>query len=401
MKIRSITLFAELHYPWKNEELTGLGEFAQSARTAFTQAGLEVQTLRLALQARPSGGDLVARGTSLEPLAQEAGFGYTSLGPLPRSHLERLPDLLEATESIFGCAHLVEPESATIDGAMVRACARVMRKAAAIEEGFGNLRFAALANVAPGVPFFPAAYHQGGPPTFAIATQAADLAVEACRDAQDAHDARKRLTAAIEREAARITDVAMQLRKAPGPEGVPAFGGIDFSLAPFPTPEASIGAALEALTGRPLGAPGTLAAAATLTSAIDAAPFAHTGFCGLMLPVLEDPVLGQRSAEGRLGLGELLQWSAVCGTGLDTVPLPGDASEEALAQILFDVAALAVRLHKPLTARLMPLPGKAAGAPVHFDFAYFADGGVLSLEPAEGAGLLSKTTRLHLKPRIT
>ena len=87
-----------------------------------------------------------------------------------------------------------------------------------------------------------------------------------------------------------------------------------------------------------------------------------------MLPVLEDPILAQRSAEGLLNIGELLQWSAVCGTGLDTVPVPGDVSEAALARLLFDVAALSVRLHKPLTARLMPLPGKVAGDPVHFDF---------------------------------
>ncbi|MGC9394918.1 MAG: DUF711 family protein, partial [Anaerolineae bacterium] len=177
------------------------------------------------------------------------------------------------------------------------------------------------------------------------------------------------------------------------------FHGIDFSLAPFPTHACSIGAALEALTGQPLGAAGSLAAAATLTDAIGQARFPRVGFCGLMLPVLEDNVLAQRAAEGRLNVGELLQWSAVCGTGLDTVPLPGDVSEGALARVLFDVAALAVRLHKPLTARLMPLPGKVAGDPVHFDFAYFADGGVLSVDGSVGEGLLERTASLPLHAR--
>jgi len=97
-----------------------------------------------------------------------------------------------------------------------------------------------------------------------------------------------------------------------------------------------------------------------------------------------------------LNIGELLQWSAVCGTGLDTVPLPGDVSEGTLARLLFDVAALSVRLHKPLTARLMPLPGKVAGDPVHFDFAYFADGGVLSVDGAAGEGRMEHTAALHL-----
>jgi uncharacterized protein (UPF0210 family) len=51
---------------------------------------------------------------------------------------------------------------------------------------------------------------------------------------------------------------------------------------------------------------------------------------------------------------------------------------------LLDVAALAHRLDKPLTARLMPLPGLKAGDPVHFDFPYFADSRVL---PVAGPGV--------------
>jgi hypothetical protein len=70
----------------------------------------------------------------------------------------------------------------------------------------------------------------------------------------------------------------------------------------------------------------------------------------------------------------------VCGTGLDTVPLPGDVSEEELAGILLDVAALALRLDKPLTARLMPIPGAQAGDLTEFDFAYFANGRVLDVK---------------------
>jgi hypothetical protein len=40
---------------------------------------------------------------------------------------------------------------------------------------------------------------------------------------------------------------------------------------------------------------------------------------------------------------------------------------------------MAVRLEKPLTARLFPIPGKAAGDVAAFDFPYFADGRVLPL----------------------
>ncbi len=77
---------------------------------------------------------------------------------------------------------------------------------------------------------------------------------------------------------------------------------------------------------------------------------------------------------------DLLQYSAVCGTGLDTVPIPGDTRPEQMAAIFLDLAALAVTLNKPLTARLMPIPGKVAGDKVSFDFEYFAEGTVLPVK---------------------
>jgi hypothetical protein len=101
-----------------------------------------------------------------------------------------------------------------------------------------------------------------------------------------------------------------------------------------------------------------------------------------MLPVLEDSILAQRAAEGHLKIADLLTFSAVCGTGLDTVPLPGDVSSDALASVLIDTAALALRLDKPLTARLMPLPGKQAGDKTGFDFEYFANSRVM--QPPHG-----------------
>jgi hypothetical protein len=114
-----------------------------------------------------------------------------------------------------------------------------------------------------------------------------------------------------------------------------------------------------------------------------------------MLTVLEDVVLSLRAGDGRITIGELLSYSAVCGIGLDTVPLPGDIRQDTLAGILMDVAALAVRLNKPLTARLMPLPGLAAGDPVHFEFDYFADSKVMSVVD-EGVGrMMTQLSRLQ------
>jgi hypothetical protein len=409
MKIRSITIFADLgrdrSAAWlPNAVVDALGAFAHTARQAYEDAGFEVQTTRLATGVFPAlwhsawGTRPIEFVKTFEALCHKAGFEYIALGPVSAERLDVVPALLEATRATFFSTHIVMPKTGVIDGNVVRGAARVISQAADIEEGFGNLRFAALANVPACTPFFPAAYYEYGSPAFAIATEAADLAVEACA-AQNASLARERLTKALENYASRIVAVAEEITKtqplAVGREMT--FRGIDFSLAPFPTQDISIGAALERLTGQPLGAAGTLAAAGLLTDAIDRAEFPHTGFCGLMLPVLEDSVLAQRAAEGRLRVSDLLHWSAVCGTGLDTVPLPGDVDIDALTGLLFDVAALSSRLCKPLTARLMPLPGKAAGDSVHFDFAYFAPGGVLALDHSPGApSRLMQTAELPL-----
>src|SRR5438132_8221161 len=107
----------------------------------------------------------------------------------------------------------------------------------------------------------------------------------------------------------------------------------DVCSSDLPLREVSIGAAIEKLIGAKIGSSGTLTAAATITSALHAIQVKRAGYSGLMLPVLEDAVLAERWGEGALTLDALLAYSAVCGTGLDTIPLPGDVTEAQLARI--------------------------------------------------------------------
>jgi len=145
---------------------------------------------------------------------------------------------------------------------------------------------------------------------------------------------------------------------------------------------------------------GTAAAASFLTDCLDRAQFPRTGFCGLFLPVLEDSVLAARAAQGQLTITHLLLYATLCGTGLDTIPLPGDASPEALVSLLIDLGTLALRHNKPLTARLMPIPEKKAGDEIHFDFPYFADSRVMNLPAEPLSGLLGGSGTLDINPHL-
>ncbi|MCE9645693.1 MAG: DUF711 family protein [Chloroflexi bacterium] len=384
MKIRSITYFLNPKYPFDESALRKAGEFLARAKSAYEAAGYEVQTTRLATIPFPQ--LLNGKTKQLPRLAQEVagilpqiGIAYAALGPalteFPESYAV-IPDAIAASENIFFGGVMADRKNG-ISLQAVRACAQVIRQASTITgDGFANLRFAALANVKAGSPFFPAAYHDRDEPAFAIATESADLAVNAFANGNNLEDGRNHLISEITRHGQALARVsAIEL---PGTR----FLGIDFSLAPFPDDAHSLGRAVENMGVSKIGLHGSLAAAAILTEAVDRADFPHTGFSGFMQPILEDSGLARRAAEGTLTIKDALLYSAVCGTGLDTVPLPGDTTAEQIAPLLLDLSALAMRLDKPLTARLMPVPGKKAGDSTNFDFAFFANSRVLALDSA-------------------
>lgn len=405
MNIRSITYFYDPYWPDFREAHRRAGSFIDAARPAFEEAGYEVQTVRLATVPFPLLPDASSVQTalrtagSLEKAAMEQGYNYLSMGPAipsaPWSY-RAVPELLANTENIF-LSGMMTTRELGVSLQAVRYCAEAIHQIAPLSpDGFANLRFAALANVGPNSPFFPAAYSTGNSPSFAIATESADLAVEAFTGAENLSDARERLVLAIETHARNLMETGERLARR---FDLP-FTGVDFSLAPFPEVSRSLGTALERLGVSAVGTPGSLAAAAILAEAVDRARFKRTGFSGLMLPVLEDARLAARAAEGWLTITDLLLYSAVCGTGLDTLALPGDVTVEQLQAILLDLAALSTRLEKPLTARLMPIPGMQAGDETHFDFAYFANSRVMEVKGSGLSGYFLGDGNFDLQARV-
>ncbi len=402
MKIRSITYFFNPGWPFDEKKMHMAGECLSNAKSAFKNVGFEVQTTRLATApfSYMLGKRIVEAphyAESMETMLAHLGVDYASLGPafpeVPGSY-EIIPEALAHTKNIFFSGEMADSRSG-ISLEAVNACARVIVGCAPLTpDGFANLRFAALANVPAGAPFFPAAYHHGDHPRFAVATEAADLAVKAFQTDTTLEQARQVLTELIERNSKLLVVVAEKISRQFQVE----FGGIDFSLAPFPGDGRSLGNAVERMGVTRTGLHGSLAAAAILTEAVDQAQFPHTGFSGFMQPVLEDSILAKRAAEGTLTIKDLLLYSAVCGTGLDTVPLPGDITADQLAPLLLDLCSLALRLDKPLTARLMPIPGKGAGDSTNFDFEFFANSKVMALDSEKLGGVLAGNENYPLRP---
>ena len=400
MKIRSITLGMGVAAGLA-PALEGAGRLLMDLGERFAGAGYEVQTTRISL---PPLVGLAGRDGDLSKLVERidttigaAGVGYAALGPIrwrdDAAAAERLaaalPAALATSERVFGSIETANEASGVCYEA-VEAAARVIGALAeSTDQGFGNLRFAALANCPPDVPFFPAAYHEAPEPVFSLALQAADLVVDAFERAETLGDAERMLTAAVDSELAGLERVASSLESKLGVR----YAGADPTPAPFPDDRESIGAALEALGVGRFGGAGTLTAAALVTRALRAVSGRRCGFSGVMLPVLEDSVLARSAAERLYSWEELLLYSSVCGTGLDTVPLPGDIGLDELAAMIMDVSTLAVALRKPLTCRLFPVPGKQTGELTTFEFPFFANGGVLRTKGLGSPGLLQRGQR--------
>jgi hypothetical protein len=369
-KIRAITAFVNLDRTKYQQQITDAMKMLKYARTLLESRGYKVQGVRISTQpfSEYTKGLTTEQAIdffhSYEALAEQQQFA-ASIGPAmlnandPDSQADLLAEILANTKSLN--ASLVVAGDDGVRWRAVGAAGRVIKRLEDTEHSQANFRFAAIAMVLPLTPFFPASYSSGFGHQFAIALESANTVNAVFKDSQDLNAARQKLTDTLATIAFDLESQAQRIDRDTGW----AYVGMD--LSPAPMKDVSIGAALEELTQQPFGSSGTLTAAATVTTAIRDVRVKRTGYNGLMLPILEDTRLSQRWSEGNVSLDGLLSYSAVCGTGLDTVPLPGDITEQQLDLIIGDMASLAFKWHKPLSARLLPVAGKAAGDTTEFD----------------------------------
>jgi uncharacterized protein (UPF0210 family) len=384
--VRAITLGLADPHPLSATAIQRAKAVLEQASTRYQEAGYEVQVIRLSTRsvfddlADWSPASLITYTHELQKMLDDVNLGFCSLGTAPAARpdfaLERLDciaDLLGPSPALNATVSLATPERGVRTDAALPTAQVIQRLARETDEGFGNFRFAMLACMPPGSPFFPAAYHVG-PSSLSIGFQGAGIITEALRvhgadstQPQDLAQITQWVREALQQQAAPAVTLGQQIAR----EHELLFGGID--LSPAPLGEDSIAVAMELCGYGPLGSPGTVAVAAALTAALKSSGLPTCGYCGLMLPVLEDVVLGLRWTEGDIGVHQLLLYSSVCGTGLDAIPLPGESSTASIAHLLLDVATLAHRLNKPLSARLFPVPGKRAGEYTTFTSPYLTN----------------------------
>lgn len=369
--IRTITAGVTLKDLSDTAALKSAIQFLKETKEEFKGKGYTVQTVRISTQPFHEYMNGLNYEQALpylqtfDKLVQEAGM-ILAIGPIMKEQDDvfEIPEwsvkLINTTETISFSISIAEKGKGILGNGVHQAATTIAAIADETPGGEGNFRFTASANCPAGIPFFPAAYHLGER-SFAIGVESPNILTDVFKNGPE-DKVKENLKSALEKVLKPIEEIAMQISKSKRWK----YDGIDTSTAPGL--DASIGEAIEELTGQPFGSASTLSACAMITDVLKSVDVKRCGYSGLMLPVIEDKVLAKRASEGRFTVQELLLYSSVSGTGLDVVPLPGETSITTLENLLIDVAALSLKYtDKALSARLFLIPGKKAGDMVKFE----------------------------------
>ena len=371
-KVRAITGFLRLDRTTYTQQISDALSVIRAAKAEFEQQGYQVETLRIVTQplgelvSGLSDADALKFLKTFDDLGKKENF-LPSVGPAmmrdsddPRTvHL--LAQALVAMPDLQ--ANTIMAGDDGIHWKVIRETAALVHYVADHSvHSQGNFAFTGTAMLKPLGPFYPGTYHTGTGKQFSLGFEGANVVQEVfARTHGDFNGSVAELTRQLTVHAKVGESIGEKVAASTGWE----FMGVD--PTPAPLGDVSIGTAMETYTGAKFGSSGTLTAALVITTAVKAVPVKQIGYSGLMIPVMEDKHLAERWAEGTYNIDDLLAYSSVCGTGLDTIPLPGDVTEEQIARILGDVASLAWKWHKPLSARLLPVKGLKAGDKTQFN----------------------------------
>lgn len=388
-KVRTITTFISLDSDkacWKNK-IVEASQFCLDLSTQFILNGYHVQSIRIVTN--PFGeyidtssyasarvdvqylSDLLMATKSTDLRIRFAiGEAQTA------NELQILPELVKEFGDLCNvCVNVGLDEAGVLDNQLIEQSVQAVQRIAEITpRGEGNFNFTVNFNCQPLIPYFPASYHRrelGN--KFVIGLETPDLLVHVVNEFNQSissidHNTQFKsyyelMSRALQYHIDQLSQIIAQGSLSKRFE----FAGVDSSAAPSKNC-ASMTDVYEKMGVEYFGASGTVEASALLTKVFKSITGVDlVGFSGLMLALTEDRGLAQGSINGDFDIRSLLTYSAVCGIGLDTVPIPGDTPAHKIAAIMRDTGTMAYRLNKPLTVRLFPVPGLKAGELTAFE----------------------------------
>ncbi len=382
-KVRTITTFLSLtsdKESWK-EVIGKASRFCLRLSKEFNDNGYIVQSIRIVTN--PFGEYL--NTTSLDSARADLAFLSELLNTSDLSGLRirfaigeaktadeisLLPGLIQAFGDLCNvCVNVGLDKQGFLDNELILHAVKAVERISTITpRGEGNFNFTVNFNCAPLIPYFPASYHRNDSgDQFVIGLETPDLLVDVLQTynqtaAAESHNDLFQGYYLVMRNALQHHISMLHNIISRAEFDVPfAFAGFDSSAAPSKNC-ASMTAVYEQMGVEYFGAAGTVEASALLTRVFKSIEGVNlVGFSGLMLALTEDTGLAQGSIENKFDIRSLLTYSAVCGIGLDTVPIPGNTPTDKIAALMRDTGTMAYRLNKPLTVRVFPVPGLAAG----------------------------------------
>jgi uncharacterized protein (UPF0210 family) len=336
-----------------------------------------------------SSSQLVDIAQTLNEVAQEVNVdfigGFSALVQKgiargDRALIEAIPQALAGTERV--CASInVASTKAGINMDAILLMGKTIKQAAKLtadKDGLACAKLCVFANIPEDIPFMAGAYLGIGEADAVInvgvsgpgvVKMAIDRALEVRPDLDLGQ-----ISELIKKTAYKVTRVGELIGREVAENLKIGFGVVDLSLAPTPNVGDSVGEIFQSLGLRSIGVPGTTVALALINDAVKkGGAFASSrvgGLSGAFIPVSEDLNISESARNGFIGLDKLEAITSVCSVGLDMIAIPGDTTAESIAAIIADEMAIGVINNKTTAARLIPVPGKAAG-----DSAYF--GGLL------------------------
>lgn len=391
-KLRTITTFLVLDKNralWKQEILKA-SDFCLRLSSQFAQQNYQVQSIRIVTNAfseyldtsnvETAKQDLQFIRSLLNEIKSDGLRIRFAIGEAKTAHeIALLPELIkEFGDLCNACVNIPIDSFSVLNKPLIDASVKAVEQIAQItERGEGNFNFTVNFNCQPLIPYFPASYHDSALGNrYVVGFETPDLLVKVLSDfnqSEHGFSAQQKLnqqqilmSQALQYHVSQVAKIISTFENN-SEQNQFLFSGIDSSAAPSKDCASMVDVYKQ--LGVPFfGASGTVEASALLTrvfKSITELPL--VGFSGLMLAVTEDRGLAQGSIDGDYDIRSLLTYSAVCGIGLDTVPIPGDTAPEKIAALMADTGTMAFRLNKPLTVRLFPVPGLKAGEMTQFE----------------------------------